>query len=155
MWCNNTTGVLLLILSGMNNEYQFWKSTVSASLEQNKFQKFYSKRIGHAYLLSGANGCGKMAFALALAEAINGIDHLSELGEFKSSKYSSWFTHPDIHVYIPKPTSIDVSELRSRLELLSVDPYEVINFNQRPSLDKESSSKTFNHFIRSIILEMK
>jgi DNA polymerase-3 subunit delta' len=105
-----------------------------------------SKRIGHAYLLSGANGCGKMAFALALAEAINGIDHLSELGEFKSSKYSSWFTHPDIHVYIPKPTSIDVSELRSRLELLLIDPYEVINFNQRPSLDKESSSKNLQSF---------
>ena len=87
-----------------------------------------------------------MAFALALAEAINGIDHLSELGEFKSSKYSSWFTHPDIHVYIPKPTSIDVSELRSRLELLLIDPYEVINFNQRPSLDKESSSKNLQSF---------
>lgn len=105
-----------------------------------------SKRIGHAYLLSGANGSGKMAFALALAEAINGIDHLTELGEFKSSKYSSWFTHPDIHVYIPKPTSIDVSELRSRLELLSIDPYEVINFTQRPSLEKESSSKNLQSF---------
>ena len=105
-----------------------------------------SARIGHAYLFSGSKGSGKTAFALALAEAINGIDHLSELGEFKNSKYSGWFSHPDIHLFIPKPTSVDVSELRSRLELLSKDPYEVINFTQRPSLEKDSSSKNLQSF---------
>ncbi|HKK24724.1 MAG TPA: hypothetical protein VJ941_03805, partial [Gracilimonas sp.] len=36
-----------------------------------------SNRISHAYLLSGPVGIGKTAFALALAEAINGIDNLS------------------------------------------------------------------------------
>ncbi|WP_020401959.1 ATP-binding protein [Gracilimonas tropica] len=98
-----------------------------------------SDRISHAYLLSGPSGVGKTAFALALAEAINGVEHLSDLGEYKSSKKSSWFTHPDIHVFIPKPTSANTEELRGRLELLAKDPYEIIDFSRRPSLDDDSS----------------
>lgn len=105
-----------------------------------------SERIGHAYLISGANGVGKTAFALAISEAINGIDHLSELHEFTTSKKSSWFNHPDIHVFIPKPTSAKFEELRPRLELLAEDPYEVISFSQRPSLDKDASSKNLQAF---------
>lgn len=98
-----------------------------------------SDRISHAYLLSGPSGIGKTAFALALAEAINGISNLSDLGEYATSKKSSWFTHPDIHVFIPKPTTVKIEELRDRLELLAKDPYEIIGFSQRPSLDDESS----------------
>ncbi|MTI89666.1 MAG: DNA polymerase III subunit [Balneolaceae bacterium] len=98
-----------------------------------------SDRISHAYLFSGPSGIGKTAFALTFAEAINGIDHLSELGDYTSSKKSSWFTHPDIHVFIPKPTSAKTDELRERLELLAEDPYEIIDFSRRPSLSDDSS----------------
>lgn len=105
-----------------------------------------SDRIGHAYLISGSSGVGKTAFALGLAEAINGIDHLSNLGEHKVSKKSTWFSHPDVHVFIPKPTSAKLEELRPRLELLANDPYEIISFSQRPSINSDSSSKNLQAF---------
>ncbi len=105
-----------------------------------------SKRIGHAYLFSGPRGSGKTAFALALAEAVNNISHITLLNHAQVSKYSSWFNHPDIHVFIPKPTSADIAELRERLELLAKDPYEIISFSQRPSLNKDSGSKNLQAF---------
>ncbi|MFN1833660.1 ATP-binding protein [Balneola sp. MJW-20] len=98
-----------------------------------------SDRISHAYLISGPKGAGKTPFALAFAELINGISNLTDLGEHRSSKKSSWFSHPDIHVFIPKPTSAGMSEIRERLELLSDDPYEIIDFSSRPSLSDDSS----------------
>lgn len=105
-----------------------------------------SERVSHAYLISGSPGVGKTAFALAFAEAMNGISNISDLGEYKSSKKSSWFSHPDIHVFIPKPTSAKIEEVRERLELLSEDPYEIINFSQRPSLNDDTSSKNLQAF---------
>ncbi|HAH52256.1 MAG TPA: hypothetical protein DCL80_13785 [Balneola sp.] len=105
-----------------------------------------SERVGHAYLISGTSGVGKTAFALAFAEAMNGISNISDLGSQTSSKKSSWFSHPDIHVFIPKPTSANTEAVRERLELLAKDPYEIINFSQRPSLHEDSSSKNLQAF---------
>lgn len=100
-----------------------------------------SGRISHAYLFSGPPGVGKTAFALAFAELLNGVDHLTDLGGQAFSRKSSWFTHPDVHVFLPVPTSVSVEELRARLELLRDDPYEVVDFSLRPSLtDTEDTS---------------
>lgn len=105
-----------------------------------------SGRISHSYLFSGPPGIGKTAFALAFAELINGVDNLTDLGEQAFSKKSSWFTHPDIHVFLPVPTDVSVEELRSRLELLKKDPYEVVDFSLRPSLTNEESTKNKRAF---------
>jgi len=106
----------------------------------------HSGRISHSYLFSGPPGIGKTAFALAFAELINGVDHLTDLGNQAFSKKSSWFTHPDIHVFLPVPTSVSVEELRNRLELLRDDPYEIVDFSLRPSLTNEDSTKNKRAF---------
>lgn len=105
-----------------------------------------SGRVSHAYLFSGPPGVGKTAFALAFAEVINGVSHLTDLGEQAFSRKSSWFTHPDIHVFLPVPSKYSVEELRSRLQLLKEDPYEVVDFSLRPSLSDEDSSKNLRAF---------
>lgn len=105
-----------------------------------------SGRISHAYLFSGPPGVGKTAFALAFAELINGIDHLTALGNQAFSKKSSWFNHPDIHTFLPVPTNVSVEELRKRLQLLREDPYEIVDFSLRPSLTDEDSTKNKRAF---------
>ncbi|MDR8390396.1 AAA family ATPase [Aliifodinibius sp. S!AR15-10] len=110
-----------------------------------------SGRISHAYLFSGPSGIGKTAFALAFAEILNGIDNLTDLDGQAFSKKSSWFPHPDIHLFLPLPTSVVsnnnvAQELRPRLELLNKDPYEIVNFRVRPSLTDDESSKNLRAF---------
>lgn len=107
---------------------------------------FQSGRISHAYLFSGPPGVGKMAFALAFAELINGVDNLTDLQNSAFSKKSSWFTHPDIHVFLPIPRKVKMDELRSRLEILKQDPYEIVDFSLRPSMSDDDDSKNRRAF---------
>lgn len=105
-----------------------------------------SDRLAHSYLITGPNGSGKTAFALALAEVVNGVSHLTDLKDLSTSRKSSWFTHPDIHVFIPLPSTMGSDELKSRLELLSKDPYEIVDFTLRPALNDAESSKNRRAF---------
>ena len=106
-----------------------------------------SERLAHSYLITGPNGSGKTAFALALAEVVNGVNHLTDLKDLATSKKSSWFTHPDIHVFIPLPSTMGSDELQSRLELLAKDPYEIVDFTLRPALNDSESSKNRRAFL--------
>ena len=105
-----------------------------------------SERISHAYLLTGPPGIGKKALALAFAEAINGVENLSELGPLKTSAKSSWFVHPDIHVFMPMPKAVSYEEQKRRTELLAKDPYAIVDFANRPSLEGQSEGKIRNAF---------
>jgi DNA polymerase III subunit delta' len=105
-----------------------------------------SDRMGHAYLLTGPEGSGKTAFALALAEAVNSVDHYTDMKGSAISKKSSWYTHPDIHVFIPHPSKINEEELKTRIRMLSEDPYEIVDFTLRPALSDPESSKNLQAF---------
>jgi len=107
---------------------------------------FQSDRLSHAYLLTGPSGSGKTAFALAMAEAINGVDNLTDLKGSARSRKSSWHSHPDIHLFIPLPTSSGTNELNERLKLLAKDPYEIVDFSLRPELSNDASSKNKRAF---------
>jgi len=105
-----------------------------------------SNRLGHAYLITGPDGSGKTAFALTLAEIVNGVDHYTDLKGRTFSKKSSWYKHPDIHLFMPLPTSAGADELKARLELLAEDPYEIVDFTLRPVLTDIESSKNLQAF---------
>lgn len=107
-----------------------------------------SEKMSHAYLFSGPEGVGKKAMALAMAEAVNGVQNLGLLPDNnKISTKSSWRKHPDIHFFFPVTTDVvdnpnDV-EITGRLDLLAEDPYAIIDFEKRPSLKStvETSNK--------------
>ncbi|MEX1211490.1 MAG: hypothetical protein WEA36_01460 [Balneolaceae bacterium] len=100
-----------------------------------------SGTVPHAWLFSGPQGSGTTAMALAFAEWLQGIDHLSDLGGKATSRKSSWHSHPDIHLFIPLTTTIVKSNsetlrvLTERRKILSEDPYTIVDLRQRPSLD--------------------
>jgi len=105
-----------------------------------------SGRLGHAYLITGPEGSGKTAFALALAEIVNGVDNLTDLKGTAISKKRSWFLHPDIHLFLPLPTTVGSNELKNRLQMLAEDPYEIVDFSLRPALNTDDSSKNRRAF---------
>ncbi len=103
-------------------------------------------RIGHAYLISGPSGVGKKALALAFAEAVNGVDNLTDLGGRKRSERRSWYYHPDIHLFLPLPSGAPADELRARIALLAADPYDVVDFSARPSISGQDTAKNKSAF---------
>jgi DNA polymerase III subunit delta' len=105
-----------------------------------------SERLSHAYLLTGPEGVGKTAFALAMAEVVNGVDNITDLKGTAISKKSSWYTHPDIHLFLPLPSTVGTTELNARLDLLAKDPYEIVDFTLRPALTDAESSKNRRAF---------
>lgn len=105
-----------------------------------------SDRLSHAYLLTGPEGSGKTAFALALAEYINGIDNITDFKGQSATKKSSWYTHPDVHLFIPHPRTVSSDEIKQRLELLAEDPYEITDFSLRPALNNPDSTKNLQAF---------
>ena len=114
---------------------------------RNQVEKILqSGRLSHAYLFTGPDGSGKTAFALAMAEAVNGVDHLTDLKGTAISKKSSWYKHPDIHLFIPLPTGAGDNERKARLELLAEDPYEIVDFTLRPTLTDPESNKNLRAF---------
>jgi len=105
-----------------------------------------SNRLHHAYLLSGPEGTGKKVAALAMAEAINGISNLSDLGSSAWSKKTNWLHHPDIHLFIPTPSSVSFSDLQQRIAMLAEDPYSIVDFGNMPDLNGQEKSKNRKSF---------
>lgn len=105
-----------------------------------------SERVGQAYLFTGPPGVGKKALALAFAEAINGVENLSNLGDLKTSPKSNWYVHPDIRLFIPRPKDYNHEDFTKRIALLAEDPYSIVDYANRPSVDDDSETKNRNSF---------
>lgn len=105
-----------------------------------------TERNHHAYLFSGPQGVGKKAMALAFAEAMQGVSNLSDLGDQHTSKKSNWLSHPDIHLFIPRPAQVGAGEMQERIRMLAEDPYDIVDFGRRPSTSSSDESKNRKAF---------
>ncbi len=111
------------------------------TVRQYLTQILESGRYHHAYLLAGPQGTGKKALALAFAEALQGISNLTTLGDRRTSEKSNWLSHPDIHMFIPRPKTLGSDELQERIRMLAEDPYDIVDFSRRPHTGSEDESK--------------
>jgi len=82
-----------------------------------------ARRIAHAYLFVGPEGCGKRTTALALIEAAfcNGIDGC---GNCPTCRRVAALQHPDLHLLEPDGAFIKIDQVRQLQRELSLRPYE-------------------------------
>ena len=89
-----------------------------------------ANRIPHALLLTGPDGAGKAALALALARAVNCVQRGEEPCDVCPACHRvRALTHPDVHVLFPARRSrretedVDPEDERKFLAALAQDPY--------------------------------
>jgi DNA polymerase-3 subunit delta' len=107
-----------------------------------------SGRVAQAYLFHGPEGTGKRAAALAFAQALQcerrghaaPPDHAC--GRCLPCTKVARGLHPDVRFFFPQPLDVAVEELSERLRLLYQNPYEVVDFQRRPSLNEAGGTST-------------
>lgn len=82
-----------------------------------------AKRIAHAYLFVGPEGCGKHKTAVALIKALYCTDACG-CGVCHSCKRVAAIQHPDLHTLEPDGAFIKIDQVRQLQRELSLRPYE-------------------------------
>jgi DNA polymerase-3 subunit delta' len=82
-----------------------------------------SKRLAHAYLFSGPEGCGKRSVAIELIKAAycGGTDGC---GSCPSCRKLASLQHPDLHIIEPDGAFIKIDQIRELQRNLAFRPYE-------------------------------
>jgi len=82
-------------------------------------------RLTHAYLFSGPEGVGKRITALALAKALNCVEHSdSACGICLSCHKINGSNHPDVKVIEPQGLSLSIAQMRELQKEISLKPFE-------------------------------
>ncbi|MBT8401155.1 MAG: DNA polymerase III subunit delta' [Rhodothermia bacterium] len=111
-----------------------------------------SDRVAHAYLFHGPDGVGKRAVALEFAKTLlceSGGD--SPCGKCSACHKTGHGVHADLHFLMPQPKDVATDEVAKRTQLAFEDPYAVVDFARRPSLedpDKTSNKQAGYHIDR-------
>jgi len=82
-----------------------------------------AKRMAHAYLFHGIDGCGMKETALAFVEAVfcNGVEGC---GACPSCRKVAGERHPDLHIVSPDGSFIKIDQIRDLQKELSYRPFE-------------------------------
>src|SRR5690606_16938037 len=101
-----------------------------------------SGRVAQAYLFHGPDGTGKRAAALAFAQALQceargkNAPPDAACGRCLPCTKAVRGLHPDVRVYLPQPADAATEDVAERLRLLHQNPYELVDFQRRPSLQE-------------------
>ena len=120
-----------------------------------------SGRIPHAVLFHGPSGTGKLAAALAFAQALQcerrgtpGGPPADACGTCIACTKVARALHPDVHVFLPYPRQKSAtaksdprpSDYPERVRLIAADPYGAYDYRSRAKLDDDGpSNKQVEH----------
>jgi DNA polymerase-3 subunit delta' len=83
-----------------------------------------NKKLAHAYLFYGPAGCGKEAFALELAKAVNCQDETYKpCNNCPPCQKITQLIHPDIKFIFPTASTWKAEDLKLRLKIKAENPY--------------------------------
>jgi DNA polymerase-3 subunit delta' len=82
-----------------------------------------TKRVAHAYLFAGTDGCGKKSTALAFVEAVF-CGKEEGCGSCPSCKKIAALQHPDLHLVEPDGAFIKIDQVRELQRELAFRPFE-------------------------------
>lgn len=82
-----------------------------------------ARRIAHAYLFVGPEGCGKRKTAIALIKALY-CNNSCGCGECPACTRVAALRHPDLHLLEPDGAFIKIDQVRQLQRELSLRPYE-------------------------------
>lgn len=114
-------------------------------------------RVAHAYLFHGPDGVGKRAVALEFARTLlceSGLD--APCDECAACHKSGQGVHADLHFLMPQPKEVPIDEVAKRTRLAFEDPYAVVDFARRPSLDDpdKTSNKQAGYHIERVYSDL-
>jgi len=124
-------------------------------------QIFANNRLAHAYLFTGAEGCGKLALATAFAAMILcERDSGQPCNQCKSCLLFKAGNQPNLHFIFPHPKSAKESEKQEVLQTIKSTPFELrlpwnkpqISIEAIRQLRRNLSLKTFDQQSRVIII---
>lgn len=111
-----------------------------------------TQRIAHAFLFHGPPGVGKRAVALEFTRTLQcetGTDEAC--GTCRPCDKVKRLIHPDVQVLLPQPSDASIEDVQARLQRLAEQPYAVVDFARRPSLNDPgvaSNKQSFYHVAR-------
>ncbi|MDX1429283.1 MAG: DNA polymerase III subunit delta', partial [Rhodothermales bacterium] len=114
-------------------------------------------RVAHAYLFHGPDGVGKRTVALAFGRALlcnEGGDEAC--GGCGACHKTSQGIHADLHFLMPQPKDVDREEVSTRVQMVYTQPYSVVDFARRPSLEdpEKTSNKQSGYHIERVYEEL-
>lgn len=82
-----------------------------------------ARRIAHAYMFTGPEGCGKRKTAISLVKAMYCTNSVA-CGECAGCTRVAALQHPDLHILEPDGNYIKIEQIRQLQRELSLRPYE-------------------------------
>lgn len=116
----------------------FWNRLINQARVRVALQRAVdSERVAHAWLFHGPDGSGKRAAAIAFAQTLQCTDRQDghACGACLACDKVARLIHPDVHMLMPHTNDATTDDLNARVALLAESPYEIVDFQRRPSLD--------------------